>query len=260
MPDFPPRARLRDHVVTRLASEIVAGHVRPGDPLPPEPELAAEYKISKVVVREAIQDLASLRLVHVQHGKRTVVVDESEWNILAPPVQHAFSLAGREVELTRQLYEVRIMLETSAAGWTAQRATATILMELMALVERLRHSAQERDLGGFLEADRAFHDVIAQGAGNIVLRSTIRNLHTFHIGNWLGSKVTPEQLGSLVDQHAAIAVAIEERNATKARQAMEAHLAWAAAIETTAQARDPVSRDVWRATEVLESAQPSHAP
>src|ERR1039457_1044038 len=107
---LPRRIRLREQLVVELAGEIVAGRLSSGDVLPPEPELAREFGISKVVVRECIQELAGYGLLRVQHGKRTTVLEQSEWHVLGRPVQEAYRLAGGAVELTNQAYDVRQVL------------------------------------------------------------------------------------------------------------------------------------------------------
>jgi DNA-binding FadR family transcriptional regulator len=69
------------------------------------------YGVSKTVVRETVQALAALGLVRVQHGKRSVVLPESDWNILSPQVQEAFRAARLAYPLVQELYDVRVILE-----------------------------------------------------------------------------------------------------------------------------------------------------
>jgi GntR family transcriptional repressor for pyruvate dehydrogenase complex len=226
------RTRLADHLVLHLAREIVRGDLRAGAALPSEPDLAARFGVSKPIVRESVQVLASFGLIRVQQGKRTVVQDESEWDVLAGPVQDAFRLEGRAAELTEHLYEVRRILEMEAAARAAERATEETLRALGDMVERMRAIASDsRDLTQFLDVDRAFHDTIVRAGGNIALRQVARNIHAFLSGAWSNSKVTADELELLTGQHAAIARAIIERDPADARRAMEAHLLWAQQVE-----------------------------
>jgi DNA-binding FadR family transcriptional regulator len=175
-----------------LAREIVAGRLSPGDVLPPEPELAREFGISKVVVRECIQELAGYGLLRVQHGKRTTVLEQSEWHVLAQPVQEAYRLAGSAGELTSQAYDVRQVLEMNAVAWAAEHGDTTHLEELDTLVETMRSIARDtREVPEFLIKDRAFHDVIGRATGNMVLRAMIRDLHNLLALNWTNSRTTP---------------------------------------------------------------------
>jgi len=216
-----------------LAREIVAGRIPPNDALPPELELVRKFGISKVVIRECIQELAGYGMIRVQHGKRTVVLDQSEWNVLAPLVQEAYRLAGGAEDMTDQAYDVRLVLEMNAVGLAAERRSASHLDELDALVEAMRSIAMDtREVTEFLVKDRAFHDVVGRATGNMVLRAMMRDLHNLLVANWTGSRTTPAQLKLLAKQHAAIAEAIRSRNPATARRAMEAHLRWAKGVET----------------------------
>ena len=109
------RTRLSDHLVEHFAQQIVGGAIKPGDLLDAEPDLASQFGVSKPTVRESLQNLASLGLVRVQQGKRTVVLEDADWDFLAPVVQEAFQQTGRGYELAVQLHEVRLILEASSA-------------------------------------------------------------------------------------------------------------------------------------------------
>jgi GntR family transcriptional repressor for pyruvate dehydrogenase complex len=186
-----------------------------------------------VVIRECIQELAGYGMIRVQHGKRTVVLDQSEWHVLAPLVQEAYRLAGGAEDMTDQAYEVRLVLEMNAVGLAAEHRSASHLDELDAHVEAMRSIAIDtREVPEFLVKDRAFHDVIGRATGNMVLRAMMRDLHNLLAANWTSSRTTPAQLKVLAEQHAAIAEAIRSRNPATARHAMEAHLRWAKDVET----------------------------
>lgn len=75
--------RLHEQLAAHLCREIVSGRLSTGASIPSEPELVRQYGVSKTVVRETIQALAAAGLVRVQHGKRTTVLPESDWDILS---------------------------------------------------------------------------------------------------------------------------------------------------------------------------------
>jgi DNA-binding FadR family transcriptional regulator len=148
-------------------------------------------------------------------------------------VQEAYHAVGAARDLTRQLYDVRLVLEISAAGWAAERANDTHVVELEALVAEMRSIASEsRNPAAFLRVDRKFHDVIGRVSANMVLRGIMRDLHNYVIARWTTSQITVAQLDIMVDQHTAIAAAIRAHDPTAARTATEVHLRWAKSIET----------------------------
>lgn len=228
------RTKLSDQLVMHLAREIVRGELKPGEPLASHPEVAAGFGISKPIVRESLQVLASVGLVRVQQGKRTVVLEESEWNVLDPVVQKAFALEGRGAELAEQLYDVRVTLEVSSAAHAAERARPDDVAELNDLVEEMRTiAATTRDRDHYLQIDRAFHEAIARASGNVVLRQLIRNVHLFLTSAWSRTSIRPDELDLLTELHADIAHAIEEGDPERAQEAMRSHLERAAAKEAS---------------------------
>jgi len=67
-------------LAARLEAAIRSGALKPGARIPSEPELAASHGISRVTVRQAVDDLARKRLIVRKQGKGTFVA--------APAVRH----------------------------------------------------------------------------------------------------------------------------------------------------------------------------
>ena len=63
-----PRRRLASEVAERLQAQILDGTFKPGDRLPPERELAAQLRVNRSSLREALKKLEQLRLVEIQQG------------------------------------------------------------------------------------------------------------------------------------------------------------------------------------------------
>jgi DNA-binding GntR family transcriptional regulator len=71
---------LWQQVADDLRAEITAGRSAAGTRLPAEPELAAQYGVSRVTVRHAIKALADELLVEVVQGRGTFVSGPSSGN------------------------------------------------------------------------------------------------------------------------------------------------------------------------------------
>jgi DNA-binding FadR family transcriptional regulator len=220
----------------------VGGALQPGETLPPEPEIAEQFGVSKPIVRESVQLLAALGLVMVQQGKRTVALEDRKWDVLDYRVQEAFQLEGRGHELDRQLYEARIILERNSARLAAKRSTSADAAELHVLVAEMTAIADgSRDLDAFLRADRAFHERVAAASGNMVLRQVVRDVHRFLASAWSRSTITAEELPYLAQLHAKIADAIARADEDAAADAVEFHLTRAADKEALRLAANPVA-------------------
>ena len=68
-----PSARLSDRVADALAAEIQAERLAPGDRLPTESALSAQFSVSRTVVREAVSRLKSLGMVEPRQGSGVYV-------------------------------------------------------------------------------------------------------------------------------------------------------------------------------------------
>jgi len=220
-------------LVVHLARDIVGERLKPGDLVPSEAEIAGRFGLSKAVARESLQSLAGAGLVRIRQGKRTIVLEKSQWDALMPAVQQAYWIEGRAPELIRQLYEIRRTLETQAAVWAAERRDEEELTQLDEAVDEMRRIARtSKDTRAFLLADLRFHSVIGTAAENIVLRAVLRHFHAWVSESWSRSQAAPEDLELMMNQHARIVTAIRARDVAEAERAMEDHLQWAQQMET----------------------------
>lgn len=221
--------------MARISREIVAGSLPAGALIPSEPELVAAYGVSKTVVRETVQALAALGLVRVQHGKRSVVLPEAEWNLLSLPVQEAYRAEKLARPLVQELYDVRLVLEPRAARWTAERRSSEHCKELQHLIVGMGDALQSQEsAAAFLDFDRAFHLAIATASANRVLRAVVRDIHELLTTSWLLSDLAKDDMDVVLQQHSLIADAIIERDGSRAESVMREHLEWAAAKDRTA--------------------------
>jgi DNA-binding FadR family transcriptional regulator len=222
-------SKLHEQLSARLAREIVSLRLPANAAIPSEPELVVEFNVSKTVVRETVQALAAAGLVRVQHGKRTLVLPETEWDILSSFVQEAYREEDLAGGLVAELYEVRLLLEPPAARWTAERAEAGQLREISSIVAAMEASVQNREV--FLEHDRVFHFAIGTAASNRVLRAILRDIHELLNTSWSLTDPTSNEVETAFAQHARIAEALAAHDGPGAQEAMHDHLAWAAGTD-----------------------------
>ncbi|MEB3028173.1 MULTISPECIES: GntR family transcriptional regulator, partial [Streptococcus] len=60
--------KLADSIVAELEQMILEGSLQPGQKLPPEPELAIQFQVSRPSLREAIQRLEARGLLYRRQG------------------------------------------------------------------------------------------------------------------------------------------------------------------------------------------------
>jgi DNA-binding response OmpR family regulator len=73
--DSSPELRPYQRVYADLRARIERGELSPGDQLPSQPSLAAEYKVALLTVRHAIELLRRAGYLSVEHGRGTFVAE-----------------------------------------------------------------------------------------------------------------------------------------------------------------------------------------
>ncbi len=122
-----------------------------------------------------------------------------------------------------ELYEVRRILEAAAAALASGRIDVSEKEELTQSLERMRLAQTVEEL---VEADVAFHAVIAKAAGNAVLASLLASLstRTMRVRLWHG-RAADDALDETREEHRRIYEAIVSGDPELARAAATAHIA-----------------------------------
>lgn len=122
---------LRDH--------ILSGDWKPGDLIPPEPELMETFDVSRITVRKAVELLANENLVYKHRGKGTFVS-------MATLKSDASRLIGFEEDMRQRGFEPNsVVLESNivtVSRVTAERLSIQVGDEL-AFIKRLRLANNE---------------------------------------------------------------------------------------------------------------------
>ncbi|MDR3712233.1 MAG: FadR/GntR family transcriptional regulator [Puia sp.] len=156
-----PRQNLADAVVNRLQQQISLGEYRPGEKLPPEPELMEKLGVGRSTIREAIRILANAGLVRVQQGSGTFVGTNT--SIDEPLTQRLKRARAEEVDEVRQLLEMKIVEKAALSG------TPEDIDKMKSLLARRHAAAIEGDIEASIQADVQFHVSIAEASKNDIL-------------------------------------------------------------------------------------------
>jgi GntR family transcriptional repressor for pyruvate dehydrogenase complex len=159
--------------IERIRELIASGEWGPGTRLPREQDLALQLGLSRNSLREAVRALSLARVLEVRQGDGTYVSSLDPGELLEPTLSATNLLRGRTV---LELFEVRRLLEPEAAALAAQRVDEDLIAALGAELDRMVAAGDRAD--DLVEADAAFHDVIAGAPGNGVLRTLLRSLST----------------------------------------------------------------------------------
>ncbi len=216
-------ARASEDIVQQIKGLVLSGQLAPGNRLPSEKELAEQFGLSRITVRDALRVLESHGLIEIKVGKGggAFVTD--------PRAQTANDLVTDLLRLqranTRELVEARLVIETSIVTLAAERATADDLAAMQKAIDAARAG---RNVGDphFTPHSIDFHVALAQAAQNSVLEFTVSSFRTLFYETI--EQLIPDDLMAqrAIQDHQKILDAIQARDAATARQVMEQHLSY----------------------------------
>jgi GntR family transcriptional repressor for pyruvate dehydrogenase complex len=206
-----------------ILNRIVSGEFPSGATLPGELEFTVQHDVSRLTVREAMKTLEAQGIVRVERGRGTFVNEISRWASM-DAVLRATTEGRDDGESSIQLIEVRRMLETGAAELAASRITADELLTLEHHVATMESAHADADLGRFVQADLAFHDVILHCSGNVFLAVMFDPLSRTLAARRAQTSRIPEIQVHAIREHHGIVVALRSGDAERSRQAMDSHM------------------------------------
>ena len=215
---------ITDAIIDKLESMIVEGVFKPGDALPPERVLAKDFGVSRASLRQALSALDVRGLIQSRQGGGNYVCDVAR-NSFSEPLE---SLLERHSDLKYQIIEMRLILESAAAFFAAERATAADRANIKARFEALQSIVTEHHPAKEAVADLDLHMAIADASHNSALSLMIRNVYSLllkHIEEHLS--LVSDQIktnNKLQAQHSNIVEAILGGDSSRARKAMRKHL------------------------------------
>jgi GntR family transcriptional regulator, transcriptional repressor for pyruvate dehydrogenase complex len=211
--------KISNDIYKSFENQIINGELRPGDKLPSENELCKIWDISRISVRQALDRLVSLGLLHKVSGSGTYV-SEPDTSIFLGPIL-PFVLFRDENMI--DFLEFRKIIEVGSVRLCAEHRDDENLANMKRCLDEMDKYFKVDKNQPYAEADLEFHMEIARGSKNPLnakvnemLRHTLRK-NQITINTFLGSSGSPKE-------HHDIFIAIEERNAELAAHFMQKHI------------------------------------
>lgn len=213
------RKRLSDQIIDNLISMIASGELKPGDKLPPEPELMEQFGVGRSSIRQAASALELIGLISVRPGHGTHVTDPND-KVQAKSIGWSLLTIGHDK--IRELVEARIELEQVIVRLAAERATEDDIAEIKSQQKKLIAAAKSgRKL---ISADLGFHIALAKASHNSVLMRFISELRQ-PMRHWMEQKARYDWgYDQVIEQHEAILKAIEAHDPQTAQFSMRIHV------------------------------------
>ena len=208
-------------VVNELGRAIVAGEFPVGSTLPGDTELAARFKVSRTVLREAMKTLSAKGLVVPRARIGTRVTPRPQWNLFDSDILTWQLAKGVDEAFLLDLSEVRLAFEPHAAALAARFASDADISHMMRLAMAMgdpEHTAETLAL-----ADLKFHLSVLEASRNPFFRTIGSLIEAALVGVFRLSSPARDRgkIDDVAASHIRIVEEIRRRDEAGARRAME---------------------------------------
>jgi GntR family transcriptional repressor for pyruvate dehydrogenase complex len=219
----PGRLVLSEQVASQLEDLILAGKIQVGAKLPPEGDLAAQFGVSRPVVREALSKLRDRNLTETVNGNGTYVRRPDADHLTEVLLRHLRFETLARPQVIENLYEARTAVEVMAARLAARRADPAQLQVISTRLAEMKEAAPG-DVTAWIAADMGFHLAVVEASRNIFLSAFLAPMTKIIEQSMSESWRVPEAVQSGLSAHEAIWSAISSHDEDRAAEAMLAHL------------------------------------
>jgi len=208
-----------DKIIKQVRNLITSGQLAPGDRLPAERKLAERLGVSRSHVREALQKLEFYGILKTLPQSGTVVAGIGI-TALEGLITDVLKLEKSDFN---SLVETRVILETNAAYFAAERRTDSDLLEIEKAL--LAYEIKVKQGQSAVEEDLLFHLKIAEASKNAVLKSLMLIITPDIVNNFIQYKVCDDETEfKALAEHQRILEHITSSNSEAAAAAMKEHL------------------------------------
>lgn len=195
-----------DKVYQQIRSMILSGALQQGAALREE-EVAELCGVSRTPVRDAIRQLEAEMFVRRTESQRSYV---AEWSL----------------EDIEEVFTLRAMLESHAAGRAAERADDAAIDRLETINREVRRAVRgpKPDVDAFLSANAVFHAIVLELAASDRLSTLLNRLILQPIVQRTALRYDKAQLDRSLTEHEEVTAALRKRDKDWAASVMTAHI------------------------------------
>ena len=212
--------RVFEAICTQIRDRVAAGALKPGDKLPAERDLSAQFGASRTSVREALRTLENNGILEFRKGvKGGAFIRQGDTLAVSRSLQDFVSLKGTSLE---SLTESRMIIQESVLRLACERGTDEDFAALEECIARIDMLAKA---GQFVERRSAlahFYHLLSLATGNEILTILVDSLTPIVSNTLYRTDPTPRMDTSIVFR--SIVAALRARDADKAVSLMAAHL------------------------------------
>lgn len=213
-------SRASTAIVDQIRSAITSGRLKVGDRLASERELAEQFGVSRVTVRDALRALEVMGLIEVRvgaHGGAFVTVPSG--SVVAQSMSDLIMMSAISAE---DIVEARLMVELATVSLACTRASDEDLASLRALCERGQEELRARTYTRELSWE--FHSRLAVATHNGAIEGLAQSFRSTLSMHPIRAREGPKNHAITVEEHLRILEALERRDVATARSEIAQHL------------------------------------
>lgn len=168
-----------DAVYEQLRDGILTGRIEAGTELPGERTLSEMFEVNRGAVREGLKRLEQGRLISIQQGGATRVLDFRSSATLELVSQLLITPSGRlDLDVARSVIELRAAITPDIARLAALRGGAELSGQLDELVDAMRTARD--DVARIAALSEEVWEVLVTASGNVAYRLIFNTVGEVH--------------------------------------------------------------------------------
>lgn len=209
---------ISSQIVAQIRDALFAGELKTGDVLGSEADLAKQFGVSRMSVRDALRSLEAMGIVNIRMGaKGGAIIAAGSSDRFADALAIQLVLIG----VTKaDLVQARAATESMTAELAASHATSDDLSQIKSIVDEAEASIGDADRTVVL--GERFHLAVARAAHNEILLAQLKAMRDVL---WRpGRQPGPGHAKCIAHVHRALYELIAAGQAEDARQLMASHV------------------------------------
>jgi GntR family transcriptional regulator, galactonate operon transcriptional repressor len=206
---------------------------------PNEAELCQELGVSRTVLRESMKVLVDKGMVEMRPRSGTHARPKADWRLLDPDILSWQAEVQPDGQFLRDLCEVRLAIEPTAAGFAAVRVTMPELDDIAICLARRELLAKDARFEAVMDADLAFHSAVVAASRNPLLEHLSAAIRQPYRVAVLCASRFPANVALSLEAHFDLLKALRARDPIAARKAAEQAVGYAMlAVEEVIRAQE----------------------
>lgn len=223
------RESVSSSIMNMVINYLLSKELKPGDKLPTESEFTQKLGVGRNSVREAIKMLSSFGIIEIKRGLGTFIAKSMSASMMNPLILSLVFEQGS----SRELFELRLLIETGAAELVIEKASDEDIEKLEETNRKLREAVESKtdDSRKLLDLDINFHHTLLEITKNPLLAKIGKAIYILFFTSI--EKTVKLDPMSGYKNHQLVIDAIKKRDKELVRKTMNESLSfWMAIIDS----------------------------